>query len=341
METISIDAIQATSAHPDDVNKQERLAGCDVQIAHAFGNLPANKTQEQQDAYIAIPTSTPSASIMTERLQTAFAKTAEVTSHFENGGSTATVAAVTPDKKITVAQLGDSYAMLFVKHAVSGAVTAHFLTIPQSASNPGEIKRVLASGGKIMHGILSREGEMATTVARSFGDKEYAGVSKMPEIKTVDIGEFAGPGDRAFLCVCSDGLFPLKTTEKVPEFDNINTYFTQTYPAWLHGQKQSIDKKNLEHYRQIVEQALGAGREQDIAVLMKDFGNSINRDNQTVLVAEIPDKRQGTLVMGVFDGHNPLGKTVANTAAETVKNELGKTTYALHTGDRKDRVPYR
>ena len=232
----------------------------------------------------------------------------------DGSGSCATVAILTPDRTLTVANLGDSPAILYVMHA-KGDVIPYRLNVLHKPDVPEEKKYIESGGGKVENGVgLDRapvsyiripNGRLA--VSRAFGDKAFGKlVSKTPSISQIDIDEYVKPGDKAFLCVSCDGLFEKGATP--------------------------------EDYAKIIREHI-YNPHSNIAELMQDHAsnNVKSNDNITVILAEIPppsknkekNKEKKSVAFGVFDGHlgisagNPSGNNVANQVSSTIGKHMG------------------
>ncbi|KAG2487269.1 hypothetical protein HYH03_014110 [Edaphochlamys debaryana] len=126
----------------------------------------------------------------------------------DNVGSTATVALLAPGNHITVANVGDSRALLLRR---SGEVLS--LTEDHRPKRADERARILSCGGE----ILWNEGERVMGVlgtTRAFGDRDLKafGVISEPEITTV-----ARTDDDDLLILATDGVFNVQTNREVAD----------------------------------------------------------------------------------------------------------------------------
>jgi serine/threonine protein phosphatase PrpC len=133
-------------------------------------------------------------------------------------GSTACIACVTDGDHLTVANVGDSRAML-LRRGAGGRLAPLGLSVDHKPSLPSEGRRILLAGGSIAP-LRYEDGEEGPlrvwapgvvppgpglAVSRSLGDTmgKLAGVSAAPDIYTATLA----PGQDAFLVVASDGLW--------------------------------------------------------------------------------------------------------------------------------------
>lgn len=131
-------------------------------------------------------------------------------------GSTACVAFIADGDHLTVANVGDSRAIL-LRRVPSGALVADGITVDHKPTLPAETRRVLLAGGRV-HALsyadgadgpvrvwLGREDSPGLAMSRSIGDSvgKRAGVSAEPDVYTCTLD----PAADAFLVLASDGLW--------------------------------------------------------------------------------------------------------------------------------------
>lgn len=134
---------------------------------------------------------------------------------FETAGSTATIAILSPDKKLFVAYIGDSNVLVHLKSA------SHYdLGIkhrPYVYDEEKRIKKAAQTRGENIDNVLSKKKDRVSgfEVSRAFGDFSYnqeankwfkaTGIIATPEIKVIAPG---GPfGEALFVLLASDGLW--------------------------------------------------------------------------------------------------------------------------------------
>jgi serine/threonine protein phosphatase PrpC len=219
-----------------------------------------------------------------QALVTGFGNANKATSHFSTGGSTASVVAVTPDGRLTAAQVGDSPIMLVLRNKTTGEVVLHDLTVDQRPDEPAERARIEAAGGCVdEHGRLVGP-DRTLAVSHSFGDRDIPQISAKPSIRTVDLnGVLNKPNIAAFVLVCSDGLTDhVKPGGIAAEFKKKGT------PAQI------------------------AERLKKAALAGAEAAGVEKSDNISVVLASLDPKARNTTYVGVADGHGDHGGAVAN-----------------------------
>jgi serine/threonine protein phosphatase PrpC len=141
-------------------------------------------------------------------------------------GSTACIAVVSDIDHLTVANVGDSRAVLLRRNA-SGALVADGVTVDHKPTLPGETRRILLKGGRV-HALsyddgpdgpvrvwLGREDSPGLAMSRSVGDTvgKRAGVSSEPDVYSATLE----PGADALLVLATDGLWEFCSGEDVAE----------------------------------------------------------------------------------------------------------------------------
>lgn len=232
-------------------------------------------------------------------------------SHLMSGGSTATVAMVSPERKITIAHVGDSPAYLFVRDHKSGEITAHELIKPHKLDDPVEEALIKQAGGKIVDHlgvprILNERKQPSLNMSRALGDIDIPGILSEPTITSIDIATFLkehghSPENRVFLSVSSDGLYEMKNDLSGPKATALD-------------------------YAAIIRQACDENKESKITNCMVEFAHRVDSsDNLSVALVEIPPTPSQGFAIGVLDGHGT--SEIAKDAAQNFKDALGKTSY--------------
>ena len=223
-----------------------------------------------------------------EVLRDAYANAANAT-RTADGGSTATTAIVTPDGRLTIAQVGDSPVIVFVQDARTGQIEAYNFTVDHSPM--AERARIEAAGGFVQDGRVN--GMLAT--GRAFGDRSVGpGVTADPDINTYDLYSRIDKDDRIFVVVGSDGLTDYTDLDSLGE--NIKRG----------GSSQDIA-------RNMVESARNAA--------LQGEGPYYQSDNISAAVVEVRPGMKEAAVISVMDGHGSGGEIVAN----AVKGEVRAT----------------
>lgn len=212
-----------------------------------------------------------------------------------NNGSTAAVAHVSPQGILTVANLGDSRATLFVKDS-AGAIRAFPLTEDHVPTRADEKARIEKAGGLV---IRARAAASTTNfrlaVSRAFGDGCFGDViSHQPEIRTFKLASDFGirPGDTVYLSVDTDGAHKnMKPDERAQALAD----------ALATGDNLSKIPERLS----------------DIAI-SKGSG-----DNISVVFTKLEPDRKEPLLLAAFDGHGQNGRAVSQ-AASRIMGDLVK-----------------
>jgi len=249
-------------------------------------------------------------------------------------GSTALLTHYSTDQKLTIANLGDSRAVLFIKKS-DGSIDWIRLTNDQEPDDILEKARIVKNGGHVNKPkkegtparVIRNDGDFLS-VARSFGDTKFEGVSEStgdgghtysgtnykklisfkPDIYQYDIGEILakqGEGAQVFLLNSCDGLYDHGK-------GNEATY-AKALENWSNN-KDDVQKK-CSH---------------NIAKYLRDYALALgSHDNVTVCFSNITNAPLKSVFNGVFDGHS--GKIVSSIAAEVLKEQLLKPDSIIHS----------
>ncbi len=219
----------------------------------------------------------------------------------ERSGSTAIVAHYAKDRKLTLANLGDSRAVLFIKKE-NGKVEFIRLTNDQEPSDILEEGRIVAKGGSVTQNRIKG----ALMVGRAFGDtsKELEGtngqklVSYEPDIYQHDIAEIMKrhPGGQALLMTSCDGMYDHGK-------GNEATY-AKALESWFRNEDNLQAKWN-----------------NNVAEYLRDYAIALgSEDNVTTLISDITNAPTQPLSVGVFDGHG--GAMVSALASEALASTI-------------------
>lgn len=293
---------------PGDIDERREFGGFTVEVSERLGTNPDRPIQE--DAFLMAHTPLGPDANVRAAAQTAFAE-AQAATQSGPDGSTGTVAVITPDRKMTLAYLGDSPVLVFTRNPHTGEVRAHgFITGPDGPAPyhhpnaPEEAKRigVLYDAdhpdtpmGTYQLGVLYNNARGRLAVSGAFGDPSFKYIRREPQVVEVDLNGLAPNGEEIYVCSGCDGLF-------------------------------DSSRNTLQDYRDII----AAGPSADGKSLAQRFKEKAlehgSGDNVTALITKLPEKMDHALVMGVCDGHG--GKQTSTAAARILEHsllrELGK-----------------
>jgi serine/threonine protein phosphatase PrpC len=232
---------------------------------------------------------------------------AKATEHYLDGGSTASIAVLTPDNKITRSHVGDSPILVVVRDGVTGEVFINNLESDHSPNNPRVKQMIEQNGGVVRNGRVSdKNGGQLLAMGHAFGDKDFPGVSS--DWRTLSSSSLAdrmihagakkhkdpnSPLNRVWLVVASDGL-----TEAAhnPEGESrLKDCFSRAALA----PDQAKAAKNLA--QDLVQAAMNNGSTDNIAVTaieVAPVGSRLHDDN--------------AFVLAVMDGHGKKGAEVSS-----------------------------
>lgn len=275
----------------DTLMDKQVLAGLNVGIVQLKAG---RKTQE--DAFFAVESSPRSSDLIPELLRQRFAEVAEKTKTHIFGGSTATVAVVSPDNKLTLAHLGDSPATLFVRNRQTGKVTFRDLIQPHRSMDMEEQEKIIKNFTEGSNCVAPATWMGSFPLSRAFGSKINGGILDTPDITTVDLSPYLQPDNQVFLCLVSDGV-------------HVPGYITSENHA-----------KTIEDFYRGDTTPFNA--EQRIGLMMSARARGAGvEDNKTVIFTELkPLKKE--LILGVCDGHGEKGKEIADLVAASLKENL-------------------
>jgi serine/threonine protein phosphatase PrpC len=274
------------------------IGGVDIGIARCKNSKPEPRLQQDM-GFVSVTAGLDTKEEAKNTLLNAF-QNADQATRDNKDGSCATVAVISADGYLTLAHLGDSPAVLFVRQK-DGHMTAKKLTKDHCPSHEPEGIRITElaksdnySEAYCIDGYLNyRENKIAVT--RSLGDSDFVKlVSKEPEINQWPLSDLVKNDEEAWLCVSSDGLYQRNTPEMC--------YANELISAAAHNQR--LDS--------------AAQRFNELAKQQKS-----NDDLTTVLIALSPQPKE-SFAVGVFDGHGETSD-VAKTAAGIFMSDLTKS----------------
>jgi serine/threonine protein phosphatase PrpC len=233
------------------------------------------------------------------------------TVHSKTSGSTACVAHYAPkDQLITVANVGDSRAVLFTIDA-SLNVQALSLTVDHKPEHFFELAIIEKAGGKVCQ---LGEGQAhringALALGRAFGDERYP-VSKEPDLSQISLQDPRFAQKRCFLLLACDGAF----------------------------ENEPLDPFN---YAELLEHSLkedSSNKEKILANFAKTIRNCAyvySGDNISVLFCELikNNSNDEDLLLGVFDGHSidgVSGLAFSTQLKNKLKQSLARDPRSLH-----------
>ncbi|MES2960763.1 MAG: PP2C family protein-serine/threonine phosphatase [Pseudomonadota bacterium] len=286
----------------DDVKGEIYIGNSEIFYAETIGLRPS-----QEDAFFIGEAIEPkntqhTAAIMQEQILGLATKIEKFQKEFGmNGGSTLIVADYSPDQILTIANCGDSKAVVFIK-TPDGAVDAFEFTAEHDLEDFVEKTRIEKSGGVIKKGRVrysdAKGGGLAMT--RSLGDTKFQSangeglISHESDVYVYDIAKILGAypqGSRAFLLLSCDGLYE-SLSGKPGKVVNKDFY--------AGALRENTVIENPAQY--LLERALALD----------------SADNNTVLFTEITNRPNKRLKMAVADGH------INAEIAQTVITELSK-----------------
>lgn len=242
-------------------------------------------------------------------------------------GSTAIISHYSTDQKLTIANLGDSRAVLFI-YKNDGSLDWIRLTNDQKPLDILEMARIEGNGGFVSKaGPYQNRVNGSLSVARSFGDhrKEFEGVDELlnqngnangkklisyqPDIYQYDIPKILKEAENsqyAFLMTSCDGMY---------ENGNEATY-ANALKTWFNNEGRVWEKWD------------------NVAEYLRDYAIALgSQDNVTVCFSDITNAPTEPLVVGVFDGHG--GCLTSSIIAESLGEDLLKQGAEIHyAGDK-------
>jgi serine/threonine protein phosphatase PrpC len=206
----------------------------------------------------------------------------DATQHHIEGGSTLSAAILTPDRKLTTVQIGDSPLGYVAIDRRTRKVRLYDLTENQRPDVPAERARIEAAGGKVENGRQVND-DADLELARSFGDREFKGITAKPTIRTLDLNQVLADSDIFVFCV-TDGLI---------EYDGIEKFSAEFKPG----------DKPADIARRCIDRALKSAEE----------AGAKKGDNISVSIARLKRDSTDAIYCGVADGHGENAAEVAAT----------------------------
>ncbi len=179
-------------------------------------------------------------------------------------GSTACLAFVCDGDHLTIANVGDSRAMLLRQRRDDATLLPIGVTIDHKPTLPGETRRIMLAGGRVKalsypdgtegpyRVWLGKEDSPGLAMSRSIGDVigKRAGVSSSPDIYTATLL----PTDDAFLVIASDGLWDFMSAAEVSKVvSQAGVIAANAATALLNGETNPDDPPPPQHLQLAVE----------------------------------------------------------------------------------------
>jgi len=242
----------------------------------------------------------------------------------EGSGSTAIAAHYSTDQKLTIANLGDSRAVLFVRKADGAAFEWIRLTNDQESKDVFERARIEAKGGSVWGNRVNGQ----LMVGRSFGDVFQEGfnsdsscngkmlISYEPDIYQHDIAQILsdyGANSQAFLMTSCDGMYEHGKGNEVTYAKALTDWFSN-------AEEREKHKNNMAEY-------------------LRDYAISLSsRDNVTVCISDITEAPQQSVVTAVFDGHakSRVSAIAAEAFAQNVLQD--RSAAVVHHADNSEEI---
>lgn len=283
---MDLDALPPVHSFAGDIDRRFEAGELSVGVSQKKG-----QRYTQEDAFFVTAAPARNSAEIPDLLQQTFADVAEQVVCEGYGGSTATVAVISADNKLSIAHLGDSPALVFIRDPATGHVEARELIKMHNVHNPEEVERVKADGGTVDCNRVQGGDDHGILLTRRFGNNSlFPGLSSTPDVTQLDLSAVGKPGDQVFVCVACDGLF-------------------------------EGDIKPQE-YATLIEDAFKQGKQDNIPQLMARYAYERGSgDNLTVAFTEVPPKQAQDLVIGVMDGHG--GRRTAMSARDLLDQALG------------------
>ncbi len=225
-------------------------------------------------------------------------------------GSTGTVVITTPGLKVTAAHLGDSPAFL-VGQTTDGQW--HIKKITKDHSAEALADEINANGGNAFHHdkygfrnyLVDERNNVhgGIQVGAGFGDRQFSGSKRNPDIVDFTFSEDKFNSDRCFVVVMSDGVHDEK--EDTLNEDQILSVIQQA------AENPEFNPQLVAYY--LVEEAKRIG----VAVKGSDFKS----DNLSVTVTHL-DKNK-SFITSVFDGHGSK-HSYGDTTSELLRDGIAK-----------------
>jgi len=250
-------------------------------------------------------------------LRRSYASAAEATKDCIDG-STATTVVITKDGMLHVANIADSPAMLFVVNA-QDQVRAHYLINDEHDAIP----KISIDPDRLANGWKDRSAEVQAihypiSISRNLGGTPY-GLPKDPDIRSFDLSQIIKPGERAFICVASDGIAPPDKLHRTCK------EWAEHYASLL--QELICEKPGvsvMDMAKAITQEAVKYRRTPTTS------GAPGEQDNISLQLAEISPTRDHDHFMLVCDGHraatldgsDDMPGTCADIAAKTLTQAL-------------------
>ncbi|MBM3579877.1 MAG: hypothetical protein FJX34_03805 [Alphaproteobacteria bacterium] len=214
-----------------------------------------------------------------------------------DAGTTGIIAHLATSQKLTIANVGDSRAVLCAKKA-DGSFKLIRLTNDHSPNNEEERQRIEQAGGYVMHDGACYRTNGNLSLSRSFGDCDDEMINNEPDLYSYELEKILREHDvvEGYLLMSCDGLYPEGGANELSYAAALEKWFKNE------GGVQAQFKNNVAYYLQ--ECAINMG------------GKQKSYDNITVIFCPITGEQTIDLMFGVFDGHrgakNDVGGDIVN-----------------------------
>lgn len=226
-------------------------------------------------------------------IKNSFKKIGKQFDNYKDSGTTASIAHVSRDGVLTVANVGDSPVNIYLRDPKTGEVThAMQVTADHSAANPSEAARINKAGGLVADGRAGGK----LLLSRALGDKDVVGITHEPDIKKIDLNDYFKKYE-VIVTVDSDGSFEGPNNKS----------------------RQNVIRDILKQPDGESRLAKALGQHADLR------GADDNVSSSALVLKKAPEKN---VIMGVFDGHGTQG----GAAASQAKSLFSQTFDAIKPG---------
>jgi serine/threonine protein phosphatase PrpC len=203
---------------------------------------------------------------------------------FKQSGATASIAQVSKDGMLTVANVGDAPVHVYVRDPKTGNVVDTLdIARAHTPDDPAEIARIQKEGGYVANGRLN--GNLA--VSRALGDHADVGISAKADIGRVDLNQYFKKGYEVVVVAGSDGV--------------------------MEGTNGNMRANVVEN----------AGKNKNIAAHLVELADKNGAtDNVTALAMTLKKPPKENVTLAVFDGHGKNGAAAAQLASDQFKQKI-------------------
>lgn len=291
---LSLEEIQNTVKQVDDRNRERAMQNATLKGSYDLG---------------------PSENMMNV-LGEALSRVADETKDEKNAGSTASLAVITKDGELAVANLGDSPVVLYLRDKETGEMHVQEFFEEHRADNPYESDRIREEGGVVFNdkikgspvGFLANEDGKLVPLSRGFGDKDVPGLSRAPDAMQVALKDEIADGYEAYVLVMSQGVIDPNPKNMAGGPEQVEAYYSVTNQT----------------FGEIIGKAAEEGKLDEVPQRIADFAKEHGSgDNISVMFAQVPEApRDRDIVLGLADGHGYGGKRFAHEVMDKLQGEL-------------------